>query len=457
MAKTFGLAAISVTVGFGLVSTIGGCSSASPTATELTASVESPIQGGAATTKYPFAVSITAQTPEGQAQCSGALIAPNLVLTARHCIDDVIENPNNANDHIIDCAVSKFGTQGAIGDFEISTCPNIRATSCRSSYSASKLFRTPGNTMCGNDMALILLTKNVPATEATPITPAVQYPIYDKRYTSAFAAVGYGITSPSANDTGTRRFREDIPIACIPGHTDALLNCDSIAPGQIPKTEFVGGDGPCGGDSGSSAYEEASFASGAPVSLGVLSRGGESDDGTTCKQSIYTRTDTMRDFIVAAVTEAAAKGGYAVPAWTTPVAPPPDAGAPVKDAGGSKPPTPVKGDGEACTTNEECTSKSCAAPNAESPFVCASDCSDTAPCADGFSCQGGLCFTTTDTATPAPAAAATTRASAGCSATARDPVQPIPWRALAFATCAFGLVIARRRGAHTAAGANDVA
>jgi len=68
----------------------------------------------------------------------------------------------------------------------------------------------------------------------------------------------------------------------------------------------------CSGDSGSSAYEENSFDTGDPVTLGVLSRGGES--GTKCLDAVYTRTDSFKDLIIQTAFEAAKAGGYTPPA-----------------------------------------------------------------------------------------------------------------------------------------------
>jgi len=170
--------------------------------------------------------------------------------------------------------------------------------------------RTPdAKGLCGNDIALLILSDNIGSSEATPATPAVEYPMTDRsKYPSmADTAIGYGLTAPDTNTAGTRRIKSNIDIQCVPG--DAQLDCD---PNQVfggTAKEFLAGDGTCEGDSGSGAYEQTSFQAGTFVALGVLSRGGQSTDGKTCLGAIYTRTDAWKDFIRSTAVDAAQKGG----------------------------------------------------------------------------------------------------------------------------------------------------
>jgi hypothetical protein len=76
-----------------------GCSSSREDSTSSTASA---IQGGMIDFAHPYAVGVCVGAP-GQCQliCSGALIAPNLVMTARHCVDVTPQQ--------VDCATASFG------------------------------------------------------------------------------------------------------------------------------------------------------------------------------------------------------------------------------------------------------------------------------------------------------------------------------------------------------------
>src|SRR4051812_42048767 len=49
-------------------------------------------------------VGIVRATDVGFNACSGSLLAPNLVLTAHHCVADI----QHADDNLIDCTVSSF-------------------------------------------------------------------------------------------------------------------------------------------------------------------------------------------------------------------------------------------------------------------------------------------------------------------------------------------------------------
>ena len=82
----------------------------------------------------------------------------------------------------------------------------------------------------------------------------------------------------------------------------------------MTSTEFVVPEGACTGDSGSSAFDQASLRDGAPIAIGVLSRASETR--TLCTEAIYTRTDSFKDFIIESAIKAAEVGGYPAPTWT---------------------------------------------------------------------------------------------------------------------------------------------
>jgi MYXO-CTERM domain-containing protein len=181
-------------------------------------------------------------------------------------------------------------------------------------YKVTKVIVPTDTLFCGNDLALVILDKLVPASAATPATPAIDPPLTDRaKYGSKLTAIGYGITGPNQNDEGLRRARPGVPITCIPG--DATLDC-SVAQFDMTANEMAAGNGLCEGDSGSGAYETASVTSGSPIVMGVLSRA--ADIGTQCADSIYGRTDTASALLIAAAKEAALTGGYTAPTWADP-------------------------------------------------------------------------------------------------------------------------------------------
>ena len=294
-------------LGMVLFSALVACSGASETSSDTLGQQSSAVQGGTSDTKraHNFAVGIFSRYG---AVCSGTLIAPNLVLTARHCVvppdgseavscDDVFpaKNVNPAN-------------------LYITTSPSMRNATTR--YKAAEITTPKERGFCGNDIALIQLEENIPESEATPVTPVVQFSMTDRtKIGGSITALGYGITSPNANDSGIRRIRQDIDIICVPG--DDTYDCKGAYARMLDSDkEFITEGYVCSGDSGGGAFDQATFEQGAPYVLGALSRGPQTAD--RCLAAIYSRTDMHAEMIIAAGKKAALEGAYEEPAWLSP-------------------------------------------------------------------------------------------------------------------------------------------
>ncbi|HEY7373874.1 MAG TPA: trypsin-like serine protease [Polyangia bacterium] len=290
-----------------------------------------PIQGGSDDGTHQFAVGILAQTSRGTALCSGALLAPNLVVTARHCVAAI---PASG---VVTCPSTQFGALTPASSFIVTTDPDVRTGATR--FGVSKVIvPTAANqaAVCGNDVALLILSQNV--SLPVYVTPVLSPPMTDHTvYTTNVTAIGYGVNS--ANDmTGTsagiRRIKQDVPLTCI-SNDKTFTDCLPQLAAQVTASEFVSGDGTCEGDSGSSAYEQSNFDAGRWFSFGVLSRGGTS--GAMCVGGIYSRLDAWSALIIDAAKQAATMGGYPAPTWAgSDGGAPPDAGgdaAPARDAG----------------------------------------------------------------------------------------------------------------------------
>lgn len=400
-----------------------GCSSQRPapagdTAGEpATASVAQAIENGTVDSpnKYTFAVGVCWSSAGMRASggpkypcestCSGTLVLQNMVITARHCVSQVTEP--------IDCTNGTFGPgMGPPQTFAIMTGYQMQPGAA-GWHNVKQILVPSDDHVCSNDLAILILNDLVPSAEARLAVPGVQYPMGDARYAINYTAVGYGITSPSdstGSTAGTRRYKTNLPIGCIPG--DPNLDCP---PGtNFPEKEFAGGDGTCRGDSGSGAFEQKSFDTGtAPVSWGVLSRG--SDDPTHCKGSAYTRLDAWRDFVVQAADQASNNWslyGKPSPDWTVYV-PPTSKDAGAKDAAPSTSKPSGSALGDACNVDKDCASGVCVdAP--DDTRACSQACDATNTCPDGFACKDGDCFVDA-LVTTSPAAAQTTTTTGGCS------------------------------------------
>lgn len=405
-------------------------------------STQQAIQGGTSTgASYPFTVGISLQG--GQALCSGSLIAPNLVLTARHCVAQTAEGN-------VDCTTAVVGSTFATRSFGVTTNPNMFAGGAKY-YSVAEVIQPSDTTFCGNDIALLRLTANVPASEATPAAPVVQHKSFNtSRYDTKVTAIGYGATSAANTGSGTRRIKRAINILCMDG---SRTYCSSPQTSDYVKpSELITDPGTCSGDSGSGAYDDAAFTNGTYWIHGVLSRGGAS--GSQCAEAVYTRTDAFADLIMQAGIDAAAAGGYPAPAWTQPEPQEPGdtpfTGGPgtigvdggKKDAGGGG--TADAGAGKTAGLGESCEgATSCSAEAGEcldfgAGFVCATSCTEDATCGAGFHCEGSYCRS----GDPAPATTTTT--TTGCSTSTTDASDATPM-VLVIGAALAGIVSRKRR------------
>lgn len=291
----------------------------------------SAVQGGASTTKraYNFAVGISSRIG---AVCSGTLIAPNLVLTARHCVV-----PPSGNEGVT--CNDTFPTKNVnAGSLAVTTEPRLRGA--RTLYRVKEITTPKDSGFCGNDIALITLETNIPEEEAQPATPVVQFSMTDRtKIGGQITALGYGNTSPSSRDAGIRRIREKIDILCVPG--DDTYECKGAYARMVESDkEFITEGFVCSGDSGGGAFDQDSFTKGTPYVLGTLSRGPQTAE--RCLAAVYTRTDAHAEMIIEAGKKAAEAGGYEAPEWVSPSV----------DPSSQDPQTGTVCEGETCTATD---------------------------------------------------------------------------------------------------------
>src|ERR1019366_3142812 len=133
------------------------CSS-NPAPTDRVAMTSSPIQGGTTDSTHTFAVGFVQLAQEAQnmvAFCSGVLLAPNLVATARHCVAELTSTT-------IDCTSSTFGALYPASQVLVTIDTTITMNSAFKSVS-KVIVPTGANqtAVCGNDIALMILDANI--------------------------------------------------------------------------------------------------------------------------------------------------------------------------------------------------------------------------------------------------------------------------------------------------------
>jgi len=340
------------------------------------------------------------------AACTATLVAPNLVLTARHCVSHAVEEPFYCD---ADGALVAAGPGGGTvtSDFAADELyvftgtkrPNLQLGKVQAAAHGKTLFHDDSKVLCGNDLALVVLDHDVAGATIAPIRLDGPIAVGEK-----LTAVGWGATT-STETPLVRQQRSGIVVRHVGPFGKGSVSA-------VPANDFSVGESICAGDSGGPAISEETGAV-----IGVVSRGGngtnDPDDlaaGCIGASTInhYTQTAPFKDLILSAFESARQEP------WV-------ESGIDPR----------LSKFGVACGSNEDCRSNIC------SQGTCGQSCA-TEACPNGFVCQteGG------DKMCRAPENAANPHDSHGCALS--SPGEDRPFGALAL-TGAIGLVLAAMR------------
>lgn len=265
-------------------------------------SAHASIIGGtpASIAEYPWLAFIEAETGQDEGfECTGTVVAPRIVLTAGHCVEDIESGQlTPAADFAVATGVSDLTTVPAANISRVSQAvvdPAFRPSLLR------------------NDAGLLVL--------ATPTTaPALgMASASDSSLLAAgtpLSIAGWGLTDPNAKDiTGdllaastivqSTSYCRNKVAQYYPFYSSATQLCAIDPPGYS--------SGSCHGDSGGPAIARSN---GVPVQVGIISLG-ESKCATRLPD-VFTRVDRVSSWVAAWI--AAVEAGGPTPTVTTPKA-----------------------------------------------------------------------------------------------------------------------------------------
>ena len=260
-----------------------------------------------------------------QSNCSATLIAPNLVLTARHCVDRGIQPAQNF------CDASFLDIVDPDTIF-VTTHPDPYNTDEPGWVGASEILLPPdGDTVCDFDIALVVLERSMTPEEAEPATVDLNRSLVQEAPQCGFAIAGRGARAVELVGVGEntyyaeivddgdlrRRLAVGLPLLCASDDDDACLIEDITDPSGTfvsTPTQVIIGPAVLPGDSGSGVLDQERLSRGEAVVVAVAHAGTYGVDEEP-NSTLGIRVEVHAQFLRDGVATAAEAGSYPLPDW----------------------------------------------------------------------------------------------------------------------------------------------
>ena len=243
------------------------------------------------------------------AACSGTLIAPNLVLTAHHCLRQIAFADPFCESTFTD---DPFGSP-----VQVTVSSSVRVGNPIWLQVRSALL-PPGRGVCSDDVALLILAEPVPSRVAQPVQvdvtrdlvldPPSEVAIVGRGAINEFLDLATGMLIEEDGHL-ERRLREHIPFQCA---ANGIETCDLVDYSSPPSNLFASpagylviGSSVAPGDSGSGVFDQDQFEDERPSVIGVTSAVTFGPDGLL-NHGLVTRLDTHREFVLDGMRQASA-------------------------------------------------------------------------------------------------------------------------------------------------------
>ncbi len=194
-------------------------------------------------------VMLQGQTTNGFQNCTAALVAPNLVITARHCVSNYVDLKYTcgADGNLVSGPGGQMGTLLDPSLISIRTGTTLKPVKLAT---GTQIFAAATSTMCQNDIALMVLDQAVTTMPIMPIRlyvgtqPGEQVRIvgYGIDADAGFG-VRYSLSGLTITEVGTSQFRpvgDSIPPRMFETDGPAMCYGDSGGPALSDQNAIIG-------------------------------------------------------------------------------------------------------------------------------------------------------------------------------------------------------------------------